>query len=30
MANEEHINKLKSGVKEWNKWRTENPKYIQV
>lgn len=25
MDNKEQINKLKSGIKEWNKWRAENP-----
>ena len=25
MANEEHLAILKKGVKEWNKWREENP-----
>jgi len=25
MANQEHIKTLKLGVKEWNKWRHENP-----
>ena len=24
MANEEHLNILKQGVKVWNKWREEN------
>lgn len=26
MANEEYLNKLKNSIKEWNKWRVENPK----
>ena len=26
MANEEHIKKLKSEIKQWNEWRNENPK----
>lgn len=26
MANEEHMSLLKKGIKEWNSWRTENPK----
>ena len=25
MANPEHVAKLKEGVKEWNRWREENP-----
>jgi hypothetical protein len=26
MANKEHLAILKTGVKEWNKWRGENPR----
>ena len=25
MANQEHVNILKSGAAEWNKWRADNP-----
>jgi hypothetical protein len=28
MANQEHVARLKQGVKVWNQWRDENPDIV--